>query len=188
MASLGPNSAGAATNNSAVGVDAWNTTGTVFSSDNSRTFTSNFSALPRQSYYLVVTQFGFSVPSGATINGIVVEIERSENSPNANAVDVIIAIVKGGTIGSTNKASATEWPTTDTYATYGGSTDLWGETWTSTDINATNFGVAISSKHNRVSPKGSGIAQIDHVRITVYYTESAGGGSPSITSDIILFN
>lgn len=116
-----------------------------------------------QTHYLKATNFGFSIPTGAAISGIVVEIERKESAANV-ARDNRVRIVKGGTIGTTDKASASEWPTTDTYATYGSDVDLWGETWTVADINSSNFGVAISAMG-----LGGGTASIDHIRITVYY-------------------
>lgn len=93
------------------------------------------------------------------------EIERKESGANV-ARDNRVRIVKGGTIGSTDKASASEWPTSDAYATYGADDDLWGETWTVADINSTGFGVAISALG-----LGSGTASIDHIRVTVYFLE-----------------
>ena len=63
----------------------------------------------------------------------------------ATATDYQIKIVKSGTIGTTNKAdTVTTWPSTLTYVSYGSSADLWGETWTSSDINNSNFGIAVS--------------------------------------------
>lgn len=117
-----------------------------------------------QSHYLKATNFGFSIPAGAAISGIVVEVERKESGAGV-AQDNRVRIVKGGTIGTTDKASASEWPTSDAYATYGSDIDLWGETWTVDDINASNFGVAVSA----LGLTNSGTASIDHIRITVYY-------------------
>ena len=65
---------------------------------------------------------------------------------NAGVVyDHRVRIIKGGAIGSTDKASGTAWPGSLAYTTYGGASDLWGETWTASDINASTFGVAISA-------------------------------------------
>jgi hypothetical protein len=115
-------------------------------------------------HYLKATNFGFTIPGGSTIEGIVVEIEHKESGSTV-AKDNRVRIVKGGTIGSTDKASASEWPTSDAYASYGRFDDLWGETWSSTDINATDFGVALSA-----IGLGAGTASVDHIRITVYYS------------------
>lgn len=61
-------------------------------------------------------------------------------------VDDEIKIVKSdGSIGTTNKSAGASWPTSDAYSTYGGPSDLWGETWTAEDINNANFGCVLSA-------------------------------------------
>lgn len=66
--------------------------------------------------------------------------------------DETVKIVKSdGTFGTTNKATLTNIPSVDTYVSYGGSADLWGETWTSTDINDVDFGMVISFKGNTLN-------------------------------------
>jgi hypothetical protein len=127
---------------------------------------------------LVATGFGFSIPSGATIDGIVVGIER-RYSGVGTIRDYRVRIVKGGSIGSTDRATSTNWTTSDVYEDHGGSTDLWGERWTTSDINSSNFGVAISAQ--KFSGVGSPTVGIDHIRITVYYTASSG--SATITAN-----
>jgi len=65
---------------------------------------------------------------------------------NSGVYDDKVRIIKGGVVGSTDRASGSAWPGTLTYSTYGSSSDLWGETWTVADINSSSFGVAISAK------------------------------------------
>ncbi len=120
------------------------------------------------SKYLKATDFDFAIPNTATINGIVVEVERqAENSDRIK--DNAVRIVKGGVIGTQNKAGANFWNTTETYVTYGSSTDLWGTTWTPADINATNFGFVFSAKKDSTE-NGAREARVNHIRITVHYT------------------
>ena len=57
-----------------------------------------------------------------------------------------------------------EWPTTDTYVTYGGAGDLWGTTWNQTEINNPSFGAGLSAIVQ------NGTANVDHMRITIYTT------------------
>jgi hypothetical protein len=125
------------------------------------------------SQYLKITNFGFDIPSTATIQGIKVEINKF-NDPGAGGdiTDERVRIVKGGTIGVTDRAESDNWPTSPQYVTHGSSTDLWGTTWAYTDINASDFGVAISVSVSETGP----IANIDHVRITVYYTDASTDG------------
>lgn len=116
--------------------------------------------------YLKATNFGFTIPLDATILGIQVEIEQSA-TVSVSMIDNSVKLVKGGTIGGTDKGTGTSWPTSDAYASYGSASDLWGQTWTPADINASNFGVAISPNCQIAAT-----AQIDHVRITVTYQGS----------------
>ena len=115
------------------------------------------------SHYLKSTNFGFSIPTNSTILGIKAEIEKKQDATTSDTYDSAVKIIKAdGSIGTTNKADANEWSTTESYTTYGSTTDLWGETWTAENINDADFGVALSAT-------GNGIASVDHVRITIYY-------------------
>ena len=58
--------------------------------------------------------------------------------------------------------------------TYGNNTDLWGTTWTYTDINASNFGVAIQPWNNDIADH---VAYVyGFVTITVWYS------TPTVTT------
>jgi hypothetical protein len=121
------------------------------------------------SHFLVTKGYGFNVPSFATIQGIKVEWLRSALSgPSSNLVDDAVRLVKGGTILATDRASATEWPTTAAYATYGGPTDLWGTTWTPADVNSADFGAALAVKYTSIA--GNNWPYVDHARVTVYFS------------------
>ena len=120
-------------------------------------------------HYLKATNFGFNIPTNATINGIKVEIERKK-ATFFQCIDSEVKIVKSnGSIGTTNKSTGASWSTTETYDSFGGTNDLWGETWLPSDINNSNFGVVISPQI-RLTPDGNP-ASVDHFRITVYYTQ-----------------
>ncbi len=61
--------------------------------------------------------------------------------------DYRASIVKSdGSIGSTNKYFDFSWGSSDQTIPYGGSSDLWGETWTAEDINDSDFGVVLGVK------------------------------------------
>jgi len=115
--------------------------------------------------YLVATNFGFSIPSGAAITGIEVTVERSDASGLTS--DYRVRIVKGGVIGSTEMSSGAAYGTSDSYGMYGSPFDSWGETWTDADVNAADFGVAIAAQRNAAG--GSSAAVIDQILITIYY-------------------
>lgn len=119
--------------------------------------------------YLVALSFNASVPAGATIAGITVQVERASTAGLATA-DNAVYLVKGTTIqvAGENKAAAGAWPVTETTATYGGPTDLWGNTWTVADVNAGGFGVAFSATYTGVN--GNESARVDSIRVTVHFT------------------
>jgi cysteine-rich repeat protein len=118
------------------------------------------------SEYLKATDFGFALNPAAIIVGIQVDIQKQVSASGQIAHDKAVRIVKGGTIGATDRSDANAWPTpTPPPTVYGGPTDLWGESWTAADINASGFGVAISAKD---SVSGA-LAQVDSFAITVFY-------------------
>jgi hypothetical protein len=79
-----------------------------------------------------------------------------------------VSLIKGGTITGDNKATTTDWPTSFGTASYGGASDLWGTSWTYADINASNFGVALSAYNQ--SGVSSRTAYVDYMQISVTYT------------------
>jgi hypothetical protein len=146
----------------------WNDPENVFASDNDRATAGALVVWP-WSPYLYATGFSFSIPSNHVIDGIEVAVQRRRVTGLGfgNVTDLFVQLTKDGTtpIGD-NKAKNGNWPTSDAYATYGGSTDLWGETWTADDINSPTFGISILTEQT------SGLwstAEINHIRITVYH-------------------
>lgn len=178
MASSGPNSPGTATDDSSVGTVAWILPENVTASDNQRATFSTSTA--KFSHYIKATNFGFSIPS-ATIDGILVEVEVNGGE---NSRDVRVSLVKGGTVESTNKATNTS-PGSESYKTYGGAADLWSSSWATSDINSSSFGVVYQVEGT--SPVGFGnTVNVDHIRITVYYTAGGGANPKSVMRGIML--
>lgn len=189
MPSQGPNNPGTASVDSSVGTRNWTSPNNVFSSNNiMATAGAPPGTTSHTSYYIIITNFGFTIPSGATITGIIVEIERKAIIAGAGTCkDNRLRIIKGGSIQTTDLAdTGTIWPTTDTYKTYGSSSELWGTTWTDTDINSSTFGVVISASLRGLPGKFFSYAYVDHIRITVHYTEGGGGGSTSKNQVVII--
>jgi hypothetical protein len=162
----GPRSATMALDDASIGTRAWGSPQNILAADGT---SSAISAMIENevSHYLVAKGFGVQVPSFATIQGIKVEWLRNSLSPG-DLLDNAVRLVKGGAIQTTDRSSATEWPTGATYASYGGPTDLWGTTWTPADVNAAEFGAALSVKYNSFA--GNNWPYVDHARITVYFS------------------
>jgi len=157
-------------NNTSAGEAAWTNPASAASSDNS--YATLTSTIPAASQYLLAKKLGFAIPVGATIIGIMASVERkaSKESGSFHVSDLEARIVKGGLIGTTNRAAAGWWPTSDTVRIYGAADDLWGETLTPSDVNAEGFGFALRAE---VIAAGSVTASVDAIKVTVYYTEAA---------------
>jgi hypothetical protein len=115
---------------------------------------------------LVVTDFGIPVPDGATIQGVQFSVRREATS--GLAVDESVQILKNGAPVGLEHRLTGAWPTTLTYATYGGPTDTWGVSWTAADIRAAGFGLSIAPRYT--SSFGNERAYVDSVRAVVFFT------------------
>lgn len=165
-------SGGTAVNDASVGTLAFQDAGLSLSSDNDFAHATALVALfDGSSNYLKVTGFNFSIPSYASICGITVEIDKRATGIILGAWirDNEIRIVKANSVTGTDRADeSANWVGTESTFTYGGSTDLWGTTFTPAEVNSSGFGVAISARLLGlvgVFPS----ARIDHVRIIVHY-------------------
>jgi hypothetical protein len=172
--------AGTGANDATVTGTGWTNPGNVTADDGS--YATVTVALNAHSQYVKGTNFGFAVPGGATIVGIVAEVER--NVPAGNAIDFSVRLFKAG-VATGSDLAAYSWPATDAVATYGSSSELWGTTWTPADVNAATFGVGISVKGHSafaVNP------QVDYIKITVYYSTPSNlavGGAAAARLDVI---
>lgn len=119
--------------------------------------------------YLVLENFGFSIPSTATINGIIISINRRKTNSSGQIQDTVVQLKQGSTLIGSNVAIASDWPTTATVQTYGGSSNMLGTSLTPSDINNSNFGMAL-----RIYNVGGFGAQgeVDNITIEVFYTEA----------------
>lgn len=184
MTTAGPNYAGTIASDSAVGSIAWSNISNMGAADTNYATVAPGSSGTYTSYYAKLTNFGFSLPSNATIDGITVEINRRCDQNGVRyTLDAHVKLIKAGTIGATNKADTTnKWPTTLTVKSYGGSADLWSDTWTYSDINNSGFGVAFSCAVNRAAQ--SATAYVDYVRVTVTYTVGGTTYTQSVSGSL----
>jgi MSHA biogenesis protein MshQ len=134
--------------------------------------------------YLECYGYGFNIPTGATINGITVRIQRfSSSTGNGGSRDAYVYLMQNGTISTAvNRALATSYDNSATAAStvdYGSGSDLWGTSWTVANINSGNFGVAFAA----TKPSAIGGAQtisVDYIDVAVDYTPDTT--PPTVTS------
>lgn len=176
MPSVGPRYPGTASSYANAGTsenaEAWVNPTNVGADDGSEaTITAATYDSPDISQILVASNFGFTIASDATINGITVEIERRDQAIGA-ASDNRVQLGKGtafaNLVGNNKADTATDWPTAVAIATYGSSSDLWGTTWTPTEINASTFAVHLSVQADAANTD----IFVDYIRVTVQYTDA----------------
>lgn len=107
--------------------------------------------------------FAYPFNFTGTVTGIEVGIERKHNG--TGSVDqTIVNLMKNGTLVGNPETGIESWPTSDGTQVYGGSSSLWGTTWSASEIN-NNIGVSIIIDQ---AGGANNIASIDYVYMTVY--------------------
>ena len=142
----------------------WITPGNITADDGAEATISNYDSDEFEKTLRSHT-YGFTIPGGATIDGIEVIVGR-RNSSAPGLADDIIRLAKAGTAIGDNKSTGVTWPTSEASITYGSPTDLWGTTWTPAEINAGGFGATL----NPLNTGNAENAAVDYHRIIVYYT------------------
>lgn len=166
--SQGPNAPAVVVNDATLGVQTWTTT---------PPHVALLSAANNQTQYLLGTEFGFTVPQSATVLGIEVSLTRGAVPVDGAVQDLAVRIVKAGAIGATDRSvGGVDWPLAPAAQGYGGGTDLWGETWTPSDVNASNFGIAIAAKYTGTL---TAVATITNVTVTIHYFDCTPAPEPS---------
>lgn len=162
-------------NNNSTGNFDWDDATNVYSSNNAHAsagfLLGAFATV--HSNYMMLEDFDIAIPATVTICGIEVRLERKASGLGvlgASVRDHTVRLLKNGSIVGTNKANTSlAWTGSDVTITYGSSSDLWGQTWTSADINAANFGLAFSAELRSGLAGLFLSADVDNARITVYY-------------------
>lgn len=117
----------------------------------------------------------FTIPTGATINGIQVSVTGhcsiggKCDLGDTNALGNIgIQLTKSVGVGTgTGKTDTTTWNSTDLTFSYGSVSDLWGTTWSVADINSSGFGVNINVENTDTITR---TASVDSILVTVTFT------------------
>lgn len=147
--------------------DAWvNPTNVGADDANEATITAATFDSPDISQRLKTGGYGFSIPSGSSIDGITVEIMR-RNSAGAASDNRVQLTDDAGTLVGDNKAdTALDWPTAEALKSYGGATDTWSISPTVAMVNDPDFGVTLSVQADAANTD----IQVDFIRITIHYT------------------
>ncbi len=146
--------------------NAWTTPENVYSTDETYAISPEGTNGDWESY----GGFGFSIPSGATINGI--ELTVTGHHTHSSSINYTVQFRVSGNDGTSYSSSkgVPSWAqgTTDKTSILGGSSDLWGLEWTADSFSNTNFRVIMGNQYSIIQ------AYVNSFQIKVYYTESSG--------------
>jgi hypothetical protein len=118
--------------------------------------------------------FDFSaIPDGATIDGILVEIERRCAAGAAKDYRVQLLDASGALVGDNKADTVNAWPGTDTVKSYGEATDKWNASPTVAMVKDADFGVVLSVQATADNTD----IYVDFIRITIYYTVQVVNGT-----------
>ena len=120
-----------------------------------------FYTVPTETQYLEGTTCGFALPSSATVQGIAVTVTRQCTGGSGN--DAACCLVQNGAVLTTNRSGGALIPGAMSAVTFGGSTDLWGATWTYAQINAANFGAVYAAVSD-------GTVDVSSITVQVWWT------------------
>lgn len=88
-----------------------------------------------------VGTLAWSDPSNATVSNDTYAVSTASSFEDPPGDYLVKLVDEMGTVLGDNNASNNFLNTTDTYRSYGSSSDLWGHTWSATDINDSDFGI-----------------------------------------------
>jgi hypothetical protein len=159
-------SPGTVEGSSGAGTVAWINPANAKASDNAYA-TVALGVSEQQSRELRATNYGFSIPEGARVEGFVLGLERKASAgewPPTGVFDQAVQLVKAGALVGSNEATANLWGLADAVRQYGASASSWGAGgWTVSEVNAASMGVSLRVKGANAT------ASVDHMPLTCYY-------------------
>lgn len=147
------------------------------------------------SNYLKCINFGFTIPTGASIMGIVVDVNYTGDGlgqiQDVNTCLVLNGVIQNG-LGGTLNTNQTINPQnfiinkSTNIVSYGSQSSKWGLNPTTAAINTSNFGVALQYKTTAYTWNGSGQKPrliINSITMKVYY--STGSMTSSVQENVL---
>jgi hypothetical protein len=172
--SQGPLYTGTGANFNDLGLTAWSNPTNIQGDTTSTAATVNITLNGAASQRLRASNFGFSLPSSATVNGVTVEVEAG-SANNSRQRWNSVQLLKGGVETGNNNSDASSI-NAKSIKTFGGATDGWGASLTASDVNSSGFGVSLKIDRNSSQ---STTTSIYRARISVDYTAVS---APTVTT------
>src|ERR1044072_2900342 len=172
---VGPKNAATSANVPYAGSDyAFHNPSNALVNDNNFAYAASLASIfNKTTDYLQVKDFGFNIPTAATICSIEAKVVKSATDIDLLIIsawvkDYDVRIIKNNMLAGNNQKNIAAWNDAPTAVTYGGSDPLWGTTWSPAEVNNSNFGLSIAAEVKT----GIGllpVINIDNVSLTVYY-------------------
>jgi hypothetical protein len=112
--------------------------------------------------------YNFSLPTGATVKGVEVRLDAKVDNTSGSPKMCVQLSWDGGTTWTTAKSTSTLTTSEKTY-TLGGSSDMWGRTWSNANFDNSSFRLRVINVASNTSRDFS----LDWAAVKVY---SGGGG------------
>lgn len=122
----------------------------VFASDVNSGTGSSTSYTSTQKDRHIFYNYGFNIPSGATITGIQVRVDARADSASGTR-QIYVQFSWNGGANWTTALSTGNMSTSEVTYTLGGTTNTWGRTWSAGDFSNTNFRVRVIDVSNNTS-------------------------------------
>lgn len=153
----------------------WNNTSNITSDNNQYAATSAGLTTGAKTRFLNGSNYGFSIPSSAEINGIKLTVEVGQFA--GSSVSDLEVRVSGSSAGlSDSKTLGSNWQSNG-QRVYGGTEDTWGKTWTPSEINSSSFVAMVSAQG--AQPFNFSPTEVDYFKVEVYYTDTGDPDPPS---------
>lgn len=180
---VGFNAVATGENNTSTGTGAWSGPTNIYVSDNTRASVTKTAV--GSSNYLVGRNCGFSIPSNATITGVMVIVENYSASPNTSTSFSVKLWNGSSTSTDSSIGTAKTWSpgTSESTWWFGGASDVWGATLTPAIVNSSSFGCGIQLVTTTSAPR---TGYIDYVSIQVYYTVPPAAANCSVTNSLMM--
>ncbi len=131
--------------------------------------------------------YGFALPTGATVEGIQIDFEIQSSSTSVITQNVQAQIYKSGLpVGS---VPGTPVPSSAIFqtVTFGSPTDLWGTTWTASEINDLTFGLGLQVIVNYAGGTFH-LVQLRNYLVTITWSLTIYSATVTFTSTWAPFN
>lgn len=131
-------------------------------------------SLHSESEALYAFNFGFTSSDfgGSTTfitQGIEFRVQRKTGTANFFK-DEAIHVMRAGIPSTTSIPNGSYWSTSDETITYGGASELWGETWTYSHLASSSFGVYVKPPLRGETEGISDTAYIDYIDLRIHYS------------------